>query len=826
NGLRLAYGKLMGGAVTREPFIGLGSAKSNIGHLEAAAGLAGVVKVLMAMRRGELPASLHCAEINPHIELDDGPFYLVRQRTAWPRRRDRADRELPRRAAVSSFGFGGTNAHVVLEENPPERAVPRRRPLRARTFADTRYWIPGMRGADRATGIASENDLVLQTPSWVAAAGPSTATPPAGSRARIVVACEIGVSERPSETPIALIVRIDATSGDISMRYREAAGVLLDTLRREIRSTRTDPVLVQLVVPLGDERELFEGLGAMLDSASAECPRIIGQVVGVPGRLAPGDVAKILADEARAPNDRRIRHHDGRRFVRVWSDLPGRLDPAATEGPRWRDGGIYLIVGGMGALGRLIAHDIATRASSAVLVLVGTSPLDADRAAFLEKLGAMGARADYVQADVASAADIAAAVRETVDRHGGLHGVVHCAGVIRDGYVLNKTRADLDAVLAPKVTGTAALARACQGQALDFLVLFSSLAGAVGNAGQADYAAANGFMDAFAAQQGATVVAVNWPLWRDGGMRVDTETEAAFFRQMGQRPLSLASGLSALGTALACGARQLAVVEGEGGTIRKFFARASRHDGIQAGADHSAPWGADSRDDDLRGLVDRCVEALRRVFARISGLPAERIEAQASLDEYGIDSLMITRMNRELGDAFGAISKTLLFEHRSLNELARYLARQHTEACRRWVGAGDARAPALRAPPNTASARSTAATSRAAAPAGAEPIAVIGLSGRYPGAPDLAQFWANLVAGKDLIREVSAERWPLDGFFHPDPSEAVARQMSYSKWGGFLEGFADFDPLFFKIAPRDAAAMDPQERLFLMAAWTACEDAG
>ena len=107
-----------------------------------------------------------------------------------------------------------------------------------------------------------------------------------------------------------------------------------------------------------------------------------------------------------------------------------------------------------------------------------------------------------------------------------------------------------------------------------------------------------------------------------------------------------------------------------------------------------------------------------------------------------------------------------------------------------------------------------------------EPIAIIGISGRYPGAPDLDTFWTNLAAGKDCIGEVPSDRWALDGFYHADPAEAVERGMSYSKWGGFLEGFADFDPLFFKISPREAAAMDPQERLFLMTAWSTCEDAG
>ncbi|GAA3036144.1 hypothetical protein GCM10020000_12180 [Streptomyces olivoverticillatus] len=100
------------------------------------------------------------------------------------------------------------------------------------------------------------------------------------------------------------------------------------------------------------------------------------------------------------------------------------------------------------------------------------------------------------------------------------------------------------------------------------------------------------------------------------------------------------------------------------------------------------------------------------------------------------------------------------------------------------------------------------------------------MSGRYPHAGNLAEFWENLKAGRDCIGEVPADRWPLDGFFEPDRKAAIASGRSYSKWGGFVDGFADFDPLFFKIAPRDAYAMDPQERLFLQASWEVLEDAG
>jgi polyketide synthase PksN len=89
---------------------GLGSVKSNIGHLEFAAGAAGVIKVLLQMKHKKLFKSLHCENINPYIQLNDSPFFIVNEQMEWKAIRDSNGNEIPRRAGVSSFGFGGVNA--------------------------------------------------------------------------------------------------------------------------------------------------------------------------------------------------------------------------------------------------------------------------------------------------------------------------------------------------------------------------------------------------------------------------------------------------------------------------------------------------------------------------------------------------------------------------------------------------------------------------------------------------------------------------------------------------------------------------------------------
>ncbi|TGB05572.1 type I polyketide synthase, partial [Streptomyces palmae] len=144
----------------------LGSVKSNIGHTQIAAGVAGVIKMVMAMRHGELPRSLHIGEPTPHVDWGSGAVRLLTEPVAWPRH------QRPRRAGVSAFGFSGTNAHLILEQAPEEAEDPR---PTARPAEPPRVvpWILSARGeaglreqARRLSGLAAGADHDPAAVAW------------------------------------------------------------------------------------------------------------------------------------------------------------------------------------------------------------------------------------------------------------------------------------------------------------------------------------------------------------------------------------------------------------------------------------------------------------------------------------------------------------------------------------------------------------------------------------------------------------------------------------------------------------------------------------
>lgn len=439
----------------------------------------------------------------------------------------------------------------------------------------------------------------------------------------------------------------------------------------------------------------------------------------------------------------------------------------------------------------------------AVLALLGRSPEGDSARRVLAELEKAGARASYHPVDVADAPALAALIAALRAEHGAIDGVLHTAGIHRDALLIRKDIADSAEILSPKIAGTLALDAATATDALDFFVCFASLAGLTGNLGQADYAMGNGFLDGFAAwrnrrvargERAGRTVSIDWPLWAEGGMTMPTEMIALVRDRFGLTAPPTQDGIDALACALASGEDQVAVAHGLRDRILERM-----DGGILAASASPAPVAA-----------TESVEAvLLELVARELHLDEAEVDRDQPLGEFGFDSISLSVLAADLGKALGReVSPAVLFAQPTLAALARHLAAEGGAPSA--PPAPPVRAVAASAPP--APAVSVAAPVRpAGGDAGDDAVAIVGVSCAFPGARDIDAFWSNLLAGRDAISEVPPDRWDWREIWG-DPVDRPG--CTDVKWGGFLDGVAEFDPRFFGLSSRDAESRpdDPQRR--------------
>lgn len=233
-------------------------------------------------------------------------------------------------------------------------------------------------------------------------------------------------------------------------------------------------------------------------------------------------------------------------------------------------------------------------------------------------------------------------------------------------------------------------------------------------------------------------------------------------------------------------------------------------------------------------LREKAENYFKQVLSSVIKLPAGQIDAEAPLEDYGIDSIMIMHVTGQLEKVFGSLSKTLFFEYQDIRSLTRYFIDSRREKLLDILGI-ETRKPSVerKSEPEKQEIPVTLRKSgflplrdkeqKQLREKETEEIAIIGISGRYPQADNIDELWENLRDGRDCITEIPADRWDHSLYYDEDKDKPG---KTYSKWGGFLKDVDKFDPQFFHISPREAKLMDPQERLFLQCVYETMEDAG
>jgi polyketide synthase PksN len=857
------YGEGRDGA---DPLL-VGSVKTQIGHLEMAAGVAGLLKVIAALESEVIAPHLHFATPNPHLDWASLPVKVTTEATAWPAGKRRL-------AAVSAFGFGGTNAHVVVEaaEAMPVLAVvagdapallvlsakgeAARRQLARLVAARLREPDAGHAAAWRELAAASisgrshlverlavvaasaaeaaaaldafvagdarrvwigrggtaawpgESSLAEQAQAFVAGAPPAAtrraharlplypwqreryaldSAPAAGRWTLAWTAAE------PAETPHDAVVFADALAIADDADPIAAALELVAQLRHRLATT-SGPIWLVTRGVHGPRPSLAQaalwGLGRVL---AVEDPARFGGLVD----LEAGQALPALG----APGEQ-VAWRGGVRHVARLEAVTG---PIVT--PPVRADAAYLITGGSGSLGLATAAWLVERGARH-LVLVSRRG-GANSAALV----ARGARVAVVAADVGEDAGVAAALAAVDGLGVPLAGVVHAAGVVRDGLLATLDARDAEVVLAGKLRGAHLLDRATRDRTLDFFVLFSSSAALLGAAGQGAYAAANAGLDALAHARraaGLPALSVAFGPWAGDGMAARAgEAAERRWAAAGMDRLAPDAALAALGSLLGGDQAHVLVAALDVARLRAALGPAtpSLLRAPEAATTTAArpvlreALRARPANERARALRSELAGALGQVL----GTGDRAIDPERGFAELGVDSLLAlelrTRLERELGLA---LPTTLVLDHPTIARLADFLVARLAD--------DEAAAPVI-------------AAGRVSTAYSDEPIAIIGMGLRLPGgAHDPASYWRLLAGGVDATSEVPADRWDIDALYDPDPDAAGG---IYTRRGGFLtEDVAGFDPGFFGISPREAVPMDPQQRLLLEVAWEALEHAG
>ncbi|MFJ5781465.1 SDR family NAD(P)-dependent oxidoreductase [Streptomyces hydrogenans] len=478
-------------------------------------------------------------------------------------------------------------------------------------------------------------------------------------------------------------------------------------------------------------------------------------------------------------------------------------DPGAGTALGWDPEGTVLVTGGTGGLGALVARHLHHEHGLRKLLLVSRRGPDAPGAAELQA-ELDGAR--VVALDVTDRAALAALV-EGLPADAPLTAVVHTAGVLDDATITALTGERVRTVMGVKADAARHLHELTAHLPLDAFVLFSSVSGLLGTAGQANYAAANAYLDALAAHrraQGLPGTSLAWGLWQEGMGHSLGAADLDRWTRSGFAPLTAAQGLDLFDRAVTAAtalpvpaALRLSGIPAAA-PVPALLSGLVRRRRKQAAPAPAGPAGTALTEKQARDLV-------RTHTAAVLALASPQLlDLSKAFREQGFDSLAAVDLRNRLGAATGRqLPATLVFDHPTPEALALFLAESSARA------AGEGR-PAARRRTGTRS---------------DEPIAIVGMACRFPGGVRSADdLWRLVLDGRDAVSEFPTNRgWDLDGLYHPDPDHPAT---SYTRHGGFLHDADLFDAPFFDMSPREALATDPQQRLLLETAWETFEDAG
>jgi len=497
------------------------------------------------------------------------------------------------------------------------------------------------------------------------------------------------------------------------------------------------------------------------------------------------------------------------------------IEFAETSEKNWTANKTILITGGLGGVGKLICFDIAEKSKGCHLILAGRSKLNNEKKEIIKEISAKGIKVTYIICDVTNQKE----VTDLIAKHPEINGVMHCSGTNADNLITKKTIKEIEQVLAPKVAGLEYLDQATATLKLDYFITFSSIAGALGNAGQTDYAAANAYMDAYMIARSARVknkechgksASINWPLWESDGMQLDAETKKNLEQALKIKPLPGAFGLKALQEIIHSNAQQVVVLYGNKKNIKSLFDKPKKKKKVVQEI---------KQDTDTGDLGKQILHNVKEQVAAHLKREISQLDDTEDWAEFGFDSILLSSFINKFNAKFNVnLLPTVLFESTNIQSFSEYLTENYAEHFSKLlsVNANNTsqkvetaeETPTEEEQDITSFARSFKQKYKKNSAYRDKDLAIVGMSCNIGGARNPDELWKMLVEEKDMISEIPKDRW--DWRDYPE----------ISKWGSFIEDIGNFDSLFFGISPAEAIYMSPEQRLMLRYVWECMEDAG
>ncbi|MCA1569645.1 MAG: amino acid adenylation domain-containing protein [Chloroflexi bacterium] len=836
----------------------IGSVKSSIGHLEPAAGIAGVIKTVMALQARQLPPTLHVERPNPRIDFEASPFFICDRLIPWERD------DGPRRAGVSSFGFGGTNAHVVLEEAPARPVIEAPAPYLLTISARSRE---GLRA------LAERYRSLLRQPSSPDAAALAASSNRAAERFAHRFAALISSAEQLDDKLTLFLTLPDddlstlrsvfvgpvgpPPAGQAAALLREGERTLaeesLGVLRRCLGRPAQPP---GPAAPLPDgQRAAFLALlgrafaGSLaIDWSAIDAPCTRVRLPTVPMEEIPCGVelkrpdAQATAEPPETAGARRARFAPQSALIQDHRIFNTAVVPGAAIIAAAADA----LAAATGRSDRLQLQQIilhrAVRAQreSPIDVKTWIEPAD-DR--ILRIRVALAARSEagpiaQMQADTA-ADDTAAAweapeaeqFSETVDID-ALYQAFARAGLtygpqLRTVAAIRRRGREVLGRLRRPPAGDGAVG----GALLDPRLLDGALQCAL--AGVLDGAEPQLYVPFYVEQ-----LRRSHALGQDVQVYARTATanrDSAFVR--GDVTLFDEHGpaLELRGIVWKRVSRGDLLEQPVSEPTAAVAFRAQEH--TPAVTEQTAPQDIEAAAQDAPARpgsgLEGVREALHRWVSEALEVPIDDLDLEAPLFEQGLDSMLAVQLAQTIQERIGVtLPPTILLEVGTVSALARELVEVHgfTGPVPRPEAASGAEgcAPAEDAAPAGPAIESAVESDgwlldQAVSKPADDRIAIVGMDGIFPMAGDVDELWENLRSGRDCVQTVPASRWNVDDYYSPD-ADQIGR--IYARWGGFVETVDEFDPQFFRIPPADAQWIDPQQRQLLQVAWRAIERAG